>query len=332
MTNRSASSLLALLAGSGLLTAGEVDVCASITQAVKEVLDARSSAVVKVEATDRHGKLCGTGFFADPAGTIYTVYSTVGDSQDVWVHLGEEKVPATVLLADKRSGVALLKVDRPTPFLPLAAVRDLQVASPVVALGYPLDLDISPSFGIVGGFDRKYLGRFFVTTHVRASVPVQAGFGGAPLLNFRGEVVGMVVAGVDGGAACYALPIEAAEKIRMNYARFGEARHGWVGVTVEGVPGEQVRIAELGPETPAAKSGLREGDRLLQVGSVGIDDVEDVLDASYFLTDGDPVEVRVEREGQELRFSVYSIPHPTSERDAASVQTVFVPQQFNLLP
>jgi len=331
MISRSVFSFVFLGLSVAAAAGDETDVSTGIESRVREILCERSPAIVRVEATDRHGNLVGTGFFADPTGTVYTVYSTVRDAQDVRVLAGNETLQATVLLADKRSGVALLKVDRATPFIPLARPGSLALASPVVAIGYPHDLPITPSFGIVGGFDRKFLGKFFVTTHVRANVPVQPGFGGAPLLNMQGEVVGMVIAGLNGGASCFALPIEAAEKIRRDFVRFGQARHGWVGVTVEGFPGQEVRVAELGPETPAARSGLREGDILLQVGNVPIRQVEDVLDASYFLTDGDPVSIRVRRDGSELFFSVESIPHPASER-GAEIQTAAAPAQFNLQP
>lgn len=286
----------------------------SISTTVRNIFAERADAVVRVEALDRHGKLCGTGFFIDPMGTALTLYTTVGDASDVTVIAGDERIPAQVVTADPRSGLAIVKVDRSTPFLPSGKSRDLRLADPVLAIGYPMDLGASPSFGIIGGFDRKYSGKFFVTTHIRANLPVQAGFGGAPLLNFQGEVVGILVAGIDTGGACFALPIEAVEKVVRDTARFGEARHGWVGVTVEEEADGTIRIAELGPETPAAKSGLRAGDRILRVGSLEIDEVEDVLDASFFLTEGDEVTISVQRDGGQIDLSVTSATHPAVEK------------------
>jgi S1-C subfamily serine protease len=290
------------------------DLAANLSAEVGKVFSMRAPAVVRVLASDRHGELSGTGFFVDPTGTLFTLASTVGDAESVSVVVGDEVLPAKVLEADARSGLAILKVEKMTPFIPFAGSEEVGVATPVVAIGYPHDLNASPSFGIVAGFDRKFLGRYFVTTHLRASLPVQAGFGGAPLLNLRGEVLGIVIAGVDKGSSCFALPIAAAEKIRRNVVRFGEARHGWVGVTVEGFPGDEVRVAALGEETPAARCGLLSGDVLLQVGDVAVHEVEDVLDASFFLTGGDPVEIRVRRDGQDLSFSVYADIHPIAEK------------------
>jgi len=68
----------------------------------------------------------------------------------------------------------------------------MEVTTPVVAIGYPLDLPETPSLGLVGGFDRKYLGYYFHTTHLRVNVATQRGEAGAPLLNMKGEVVGIV--------------------------------------------------------------------------------------------------------------------------------------------
>ena len=288
-----------------------------IRSEVRRIFEERRDATVRVEAYDRHGKLCGSGFFADPAGTVYTLAYIVANADEIFIVQGDRKIPAKLLMADPRSGIALIKADCTSPFIPLGDSKKLSLASPLMAIGFPVNLDATPSFGILGGFDRKFLGRYFMTTHIRANLPVEPGFGGAPLLNLRGEVVGIIFSGIEGGGACYALPIEAAEKIRMDCARFGEPRYGWVGVNVEEqteeVEGSRVRIAELGPDTPAAESGLKDGDVLLQVGTTRISRVEDVIDASFFLTSGDHVSVVVVRDGQQATFDVRSTNHPITD-------------------
>ena len=175
-----------------------------------------------------------------------------------------KEIPARQVLADRRSGLAILKVDNvPTPALPIGHSKELEVATPVLTVGFPLDLPQTPSFGMIAGFDRKYLGRYFSTTHVRVNLTTQRGEAGAPLLNFKGEVVGILVSSVDSGAACYALPIDAAEKIRSDYVRFGEARHGWIGINVARAPrpeeGSTAEFTEIMPGTPAAESGAKAG-------------------------------------------------------------------------
>jgi S1-C subfamily serine protease len=245
------------------------DTAGAISREVKSLFEHCGRAVVKIHATDEHSELSGTGFFIDPTGTIYTSYSVGGEANNFTVQFGGKKYRANQLMADLRSGIALLKVEAATtPFLPIGKSAELGLATPVVAIGYPLDLPESPSFGMIAGFDRKYLGRYFSTTHLRVNLPTQRGEAGAPLLNFRGQVVGILVSSVEGGSACYA------------------------------------EMTQIRDDAPAAGSGLKAGDILLQVGNTPVHQPEDVIDASFFITAGDPVPITVMRGQQKLTFTV----------------------------
>src|SRR5215210_342188 len=312
---------LSLVLGFTLLAGGlqgQEQTASSISREVKEVFERCARAVVKIRAIDEHGKLSGTGFFVDPTGTIYTAYSVGADADDFTVEFDGKEVPARQVMTDRRSGIALLKVDMPTPALPIGKSSDLEITTPVLTVGFPLDLPKSPSYGMIAGFDRKFLGRYFSTTHLRVNLPTQRGEAGAPLLNFRGEVVGILVSSVENGSACYALPIDAAEKIRTDFVRFGEARHGWVGINVapatEPAEGSRAAFTEIMPGTPAAESGAKPGDILLQVGNTPVHEPEDVIDASFFITAGDPVPITVMRGPEKLTFTVEAGFHPAAQR------------------
>src|SRR5436190_2133316 len=260
---------------------------AAISHQLKDVFQRAAKAVVKIHGVDEHSEICGTGFFIDSTGTLYTAYTVGGEAGNFTIEFGGKKYPARQLLADIRGGTAILKIDHATPTLPIGKSEELDVASPVVAVGYPLDLPETPNFGMVAGFDRKYLGRYFSTTHLRVNIPTQRGEAGAPLLNLKGEVIGILVSSLENNSACYALPIDAAEKIRSDFVRFGEVRHGWIGADVSeariSVEGSRAEITNILGSTAATDSGLRTGDILLQVGKVKIREPEDVLDASFFL-------------------------------------------------
>src|SRR5437016_8713130 len=185
----------------------------TISREVKDIFDRFKKAVVKIHGDDEHSELSGTGFFIDPTGTIYTAYSVGVEGNNFSVEFEGKKLPARQLVTDVRSGVAILKVDTTSPALPIGKSQNMEVTPPVVAIGYPLDLPETPSLGLVGGFDRKYLGYYFHTTHLRVNVATQRGEAGAPLLNMKGEVVGMMAFTLENNSSCYALPIEAAEKI-----------------------------------------------------------------------------------------------------------------------
>src|SRR5881397_3469646 len=291
---------------------------AAISHQLKDVFQRAAKGVVKIHGVDEHSEICGTGFFIDPTGTLYTAYTVGGEAGNFTIEFGGKKYPARQLLADIRSGTAMLKIDAATPALPIGKSEELGVAAAVVAIGYPLDLPETPNCGTIAGFDQKYLGRYFSTTHLRVNLPTQRGEAGAPLLNMKGEVVGIVVSRLENNSACYAVPIEAAEKIRSDFVRFGEARHGWIGINVSEAAapteGSRARMTQIMDGTPAAGSGIKAGDILLQVGQKKVTQPEDVLDASFFITAGDIVPITVLRGNQKLTFDVRAGLHPASQR------------------
>lgn len=308
---------LSFLAAISLVYAQEESATA-VSRHVKEVFERAAKAVVKIHGVDEHCEISGTGFFIDPTGTLYTAYTVGGEAGNFTIDFNGKRYPAHQVLADIRSGMAILKTDVATPALPIGKSEELEVATPVVAIGYPLDLPETPNFGMIAGFDRKYLGRYFSTTHLRVNLPTQRGEAGAPLLNMKGEVVGILVSSLENNSACYAVPIEAAEKIRSDFVRFGEARHGWVGINVseaaKQVEGSRAEMTQIMEGTPAAGSGIKSGDILLQVGRKKVHEPEDVLDASFFITAGDAVPITVMRGNEKLTFNVQAELHPASQR------------------
>ncbi|HXO93805.1 MAG TPA: S1C family serine protease [Candidatus Acidoferrum sp.] len=308
--------VLIFCSGVGLLFAQDQS-ATTISHQVRDIFDRAAKAVVKIYGIDEHSPICGTGFFVDPTGTLYTAYTVGGEAGNFTVEFNGKKYPARQLVADIRSGTAILKVDETTPALPIGKSEELEVATPVISIGYPLDLPKTPNFGMIAGFDRKCLGRYFSTIHLRVNAPTQRGEAGAPLLNLNGEVVGIVVSGLENNSACYAVPIEAAEKIRSDFVRFGEARHGWIGVNnvspaSEQVDGSRAMVTQVAEDAPAARSGLKEGDVLLQVGKKKITEPEDVFDASFYITAGDSVPITVMRGNQKMTFQVQATMHPAS--------------------
>ena len=320
----------------GPLPLREVDdstVADAIQSTVAEVFNSAVPSVVRVESDDELGKVSGTGFFADATGTIYTLASVVGDGLSISVTRGDQRWPAKLLAKDPRSGIALIKVDEAgaTSFLEKGDCSEVRASSPLVVVGFPFDHDVSPSFGIVGGLDRKSQGKFFTTTHIRANIPVQRGQGGSPVLNLDGQVVGVLVSGLESGAGCFVLPIRAAEKVRQDVVRFGDVRHGWAGVTVHEMPvavqGSHLMIDMVDPSGPAS-SQFRSGDVVLQVGDIVIREPEDALDASFFLTAGEPVAVRVARGEETLDLQLTPAEHPldrSSELQALGPGSLLAP-------
>jgi|GEM_PF-547616 len=295
---------------------------------VRRIFEEKKSSVVRVEAIDKRGKLYGSGFFADPSGTIYTLSSVVSGATSLVVLQNNERLPARLLTSDSRSGLALIKVDQQGPFISAGDPSALQLGDPLLAIGYPLDLQATPSFGVIASFDRRYDNSYFATLHIRANMPIQRGFGGAPVLNMNGEVVGIVISGVDGGSGCYVLPITAMEKIWRDFERFGEIRHGWIGVLVKEakypVAGSTALVSGLEPGTPAASCGLKPGDIILRINQTKVNTIEDVLDASFLLTAGDAAQIVIMRGNKqstlEARAASYPHSNPTPQIDRLNLR------------
>ena len=300
-------------------------VAASIGQEVRAIFSKCQRAVVKIEATDEHGDLSGSGFFIDPNGTLYTSYTIGGNSRDIAVLVGGERCNARRLIADPRSGVALLKVETkaPCPFLPIGQSKQLAPGDPLIAIGYPMDLPASPSWGTLAGFDLKYLGRYFATRHIRANLAVQRGQGGAPLLNMQGEAVGILISSLDGGSGCFSLPIEAAERVRKDFVHHGDLRPGWLGVGCTEAPapiaGSSARVDALVEGSPGAKAGVQPGDVLLKLGNREIASAEDVLDAAFFIGAEDEIRLKVSRGEEILELTASAVERPKAPRTAGDI-------------
>ena len=265
-----------------------------------------------------------SGVYEQAAPTVVRLRATdgavVGQADTVSVEVNGRNFPAKVVGRDPRSGVAVLKIQATqTPHLAFGEGMRLRPASAVVSVAFPYDLKAEPTFGFVAGFDVKYLTRIFATTHLRANLPIKPGQIGGPLLDSQGKVVGVLMLEIDEGKACYALPIEAAAKVAGDIQKYGEPRHGWMGVGV--MPdrsrperGAPVFVDRLYKGTPAEKSGLKMGDEVISIGGRSVGEPSDVLDAAFFSEVGGKVPVKVKRDGKEQIFTITVSVRPDSSR------------------
>ncbi len=305
----------AAAAVTGPATAASLD---ALTQQAREAFEKSRRAVVRITASDDYGRLAGTGFLIDSNGTIFTAYSVVAKNKDIEVQFDGKKYPARRLFTDRKSGLAAIKINAADmPSLPAGRPSELLLAAPIIVVGYPRDLPVSPSVGFLAGMDWKFEEVPFPTPHLRANVMVQPGEQGAPMLNAMGEVVAILVAGPEKGSACFGLPITAARKVYIEYLRFGRPQPGFIGAefsprggTHDDV-GAEAAVTGISPGSPAEKAGLEKGDVLLEIDGLEIRRPADVFSASFFLTGGDPTFVKVRREGLVRTLEVVPVMHPS---------------------
>jgi serine protease Do len=294
------------------------DIFESIGEEVNAIFEQSKSAVVQVQSGDGSVMLGGTGFFIDDKGTILTSSTVIGDNTTARVEINGEEMPARILGDDPRSGLAELQVvENGSPSLPLGESIDLKTGYRVVAIGYPLNLPVAPSEGFVSGFDVRYLNQFFATTHIHANLPISPGEVGGPLLNYKGEVVGLVVPSPDDGRSIYALPVEAINKILGDFSQYGRAKHGWVGVDVLEVPdtrhdGRTVQVVRTVPGTPASHSGILPGDTVMRIDTREVYRPADVMDASFFSHVGGQMTVVVRRNETLYNYTFAVIERPSA--------------------
>ena len=292
------------------------DIFQSIGEEVNALFDKSKPSIVQVQSGDGDVMLAGTGFFIDDKGTVLTSSTVIGDNTSARVSVNGDFVPARIVGNDPRSGLAELQVaDEGSPGLPLGDSTDLKTGYAVITIGYPLNLPVAPSQGLVSGFDVRYMNQFFATTHIHASVPISPGQVGGPLLNTKGEVVGLVVPSPDDGRSIYALPVEAINKILADFGEYGRAKHGWVGVDVVEVPDTQhdgrcVRVVRTLPGTPASQSGILPGDTVMRIDSHEVYRPADVMDASFFSHVGGTMTVVVRRNETLLNYTFAVIERP----------------------
>jgi serine protease Do len=308
----------------------------SINQEIASIYEKSCDAIVRVHA-DRDLWLghfpfvsnhrIGTGFFIDSSGRLLTSATLVDDGDHCWIDWRGQRLTARIVGRDPHTNLALLQAEleqaaeanRRTPALPHGNSDELRIGSTVIAVGFPYDLPSAPVVGFVGGFDAKCGGHVFAIPHIRANCKLSPGQGGGPLLNARGEVVGLVVA-THQGEQCYALPIHGVQKVVADIMHYGEPRHGWVGLGVAerqvGPPAAvsnqwQVSVREVFSNTPAAEAGFREGDVLVRIHTNDVHRLGDVLNSVFYYRCGETTTVTMVRDGQTNRVSIVIGQRPT---------------------
>jgi S1-C subfamily serine protease len=330
----------AALLAAAPLRAEPTNLLQSVEAEVKNILATAGPSVVKIHAY-RHiqiGNLplapthrVGTGFFAGPDGVVLTAGTVLGDADTCWIEWQEEKLPARILGRCPRVNLAVLQAEKRNatfPALPLCRAPDYSVGSLVVALGFPYDLPLGPVVGFIQGVDIRCGNQLFPTSHIRANCKLSPGQGGGPLLNARGEVIGIVVA-AHPSDQCYALPICAAKKVLTDIRQTGQPQHPWVGLEVTErellpvTPGEpfhrwQIYVREVMSNTPAARAGFQDRDQILRIGTNQVHRLADVLDEIFQRRAGDNLQFTVRRNGAEHTVSLTVAPRPPAVAGSAA--------------
>jgi serine protease Do len=280
----------------------------------------------------------GSGFFITTDGYIMTNRHVVEKAEDLRITTSDDReFEAKLIGVDPYLDLAVIKVDsdKPFPALPLGSSDALRVGEWVVAIGNPIMYRNSVTAGVVSGkgrrlnaFDRAELGDY-----IQTDAAINFGNSGGPLLNARGEVIGINTAIVrnDGNpfrgreglieGIGFALPIDAARRSLDQLISTGTVRRGYLGVSVGllsadaatfyGLPNNKGALVQrVDEDTPAAKAGVRQEDVILSVDGRPVSNSSELVNAISAKRPGDVVRLDVWRydtqakSGQRLAIDV----------------------------
>jgi putative serine protease PepD len=247
----------------------------------------------------------GTGWLYDDAGHVVTNQHVVDGATRVIVqfHDGTER-QARVVGADGGTDVAVLQLEGEAPAgvepLTRGASEDLEIGDPVVAIGSPFGLEGSLTAGVVSGLGRTIEAPdgFAIDDVVQTDAALNPGNSGGPLLDTRGQVVGMNAqiatdSGTNSGIG-YAIPVETVESVVADLLQDGTVEHAYLGVQLTDAAGG-ARIVEVRPGGPAEDAGLRNGDLVVRAGGEQVANGDDLRAAVNAREPGDELELQIRR-------------------------------------
>jgi S1-C subfamily serine protease len=261
----------------------------------------------------------GSGFIFTPDGFVLTNSHVIHGSKTVTVEMAADRsVAAQVIGEDPDTDVAVLRIHGTD--LPYAALGDssaLKVGQLAVAIGNPLGFQSTVTAGVVSALGRSFrsiTGRL-IDDVIQTDAALNPGNSGGPLVNSRGEVIGVNTAVIlPAQGICFAVGISTVKVVAAQLIKQGRVRRGYLGIGGQnialepaaaralGMPGGGVLVLSVEDDSPAARAGVREGDVVVGLDDQpvsGIDDLHRVLSEDRIDRE---VELVVLRERDRLRL------------------------------
>ncbi len=276
----------------------------------------------------------GTGFVIDPAGIILTNHHVVGDSDEIKVSFteseDEQPTDGEVIGRDPELDLALIKVktDRPLVALPLGDSDQLEVGEYVIAVGNPFGQGHSVTHGIISAKGRS-APELPLMRYIQTDAPINPGNSGGPLVNLKGEVIGINNA-IDQRAQGigFAIPLNVVKKVLPQLRTKGLVTRGYIGVLARdltpelavklGVPKDTRApfVTQAYKGEPADRAGIKNYDVILEFNGKPVHSFAEMIGAVTALNAGETVPVKVQRGSKTLELKVQVGQRPGIEPSA----------------
>jgi serine protease Do len=259
----------------------------------------------------------GSGFVIDRDGTILTNYHVVDGAQKIVVKLSDGRsFDAKVLGKDQKTDIAIIKIDTGQD-LPAATLGDsdrLEVGEWVMAIGNPFGLDHTVTSGIVSAKGR-HIGAGPYEDFIQTDASINPGNSGGPLINLRGEVVGINTAifSQSGGniGIGFAIPTNLVKELLPNLKDNGKVVRGYLGVTIQKITPEIAEslgtkqasgalVADVAKAGPAERAGIKTGDVIVEFNGKEIKDSGELPLLAARTAPGKQAQLKILRNGKEL--------------------------------
>jgi len=289
-------------------------------------------------------KSLGSGVVLDRQGYILTNNHVIENADEIWITLTNEKEYRGALVgADPKTDLALIKIDGSASLtiIPLGDSDELRVGEWVLAIGNPFGLDHTVTAGIVSAKGRN-IGHGSYDQFIQTDASINPGNSGGPLINLRGEVIGINTAiysrtGGNVGIG-FAIPINVAKDLVPQLKETGKVTRGWIGVMIQKVTPEVAsavglsgakgaRVAEVVKGGPAQEAGLEAGDIIVSFNGRVLGDSAELPLLVARTPIGETVTLGIVRENQERQTIKLRI---AELREEPVTLTAHVPERFGL--
>lgn len=311
------------------------------SNAVIGVIERVGPAVVRVEtgpgtpnARERGG--LGSGIVISPDGLVLTNSHVVGASKQIRLRDSEGMVTdARVLGVDPDTDLALLRADgaRDLHYASLGNSKSLRRGQLVVAIGNPLGFESTVTAGVVSALGRsiRSVSGRTIEDVIQTDAALNPGNSGGPLVSSAAEVIGIntaIIAGAQG--ICFAVASNTAQFVLSEIIRHGYVRRAFIGVSGQTAPIPRrhavvagidntmgALLAQIEPDTPAAKAGLLPGDVVIRLDGIAVNGVDDLIRALDRDRIDRTVEMEVLRMGRLRAIDIFPVERKPAPRLAA---------------